>query len=71
MNTQQTIKSYCRDRDITLEKFSQITGVPCTTIYRIQEDRNANITINTIRKIYNGTNNHFGVPLDLWDYINH
>jgi predicted transcriptional regulator len=69
MNNKQTLRTFCSKHNITIEEFSQITGVPCSSLYRIQDDRNANLRVNTIRKIYNGTKQHFGTPLDLWDYI--
>lgn len=69
MNKHTTLNEYCKEKGITVYQFSKIIGLSYPYLFAIKDNRRANISVNTIRNIYNGTKQHFGEPLDLWDYI--
>lgn len=69
-NKELTIRQYCKDKKISMEQFHLITGVSASLLYRIQDDRNANLTKESIMKIYYGTKDHFGEGLDYHEYLN-
>jgi transcriptional regulator with XRE-family HTH domain len=66
---QKTLRDYCKKREITLEELAEITNVSVSQIYLIAKDPTYNVTIDTVRKIYLGTEKAFSVGLSVWDYI--
>jgi predicted transcriptional regulator len=67
-HTDKTLKDCLKERGISLYRFSKESGIKLPTIYFIANDRHANPTIDTVRKIYE-TSNKFGSPIDVWDYL--
>lgn len=66
-----TIKDYCDEKKITLDELAVMTGVSKRTIYNLSTNRNKNLTIKVITKIYNGTKKKFGKGVPFWDYLDY
>lgn len=65
-----TLYDYVKSKNITMEKFSNMTGISVSYLYKIQKDRDVNMMVDNIRRIYHATEKEFGVGLDCWSYLN-
>lgn len=65
-----TLYDYVQSKGMTMEDFSRLTDISATYLYKIQKNRDANISIEMIRKIYNATEQKFGTGLNPWEYLN-
>lgn len=70
MNKTQTLKTYCESKGINITKLSRLTGLSQNYLYTIADDRNANLNLDTINKIYMATELEFGDGLAVEDYLN-
>lgn len=61
------LKQYCEQKGINMTELSIITGVSVPTLYVI--DRGENTTIESVQKIFNGTQAKFGVGLTPYEYL--
>lgn len=64
-----TLRKYCEEKGITMERFAKIVDIPPVTLRSMQDNRGYNITVFNARKIYIYTKKHFGKGLNVWDYI--
>lgn len=65
-----TLYDYVQSKGMTMEDFSRLTDISATYLYKIQKDRNANLSVEMIRKIYHATLAKYGVGLEVWEYLN-
>ena len=70
MNDTQTLYEYVHSKGITMQDFAKIVDLSVGYLYTVQHNRDANFTIENIRKIYHATEKYFGEGLDCWDYLN-
>jgi len=66
----KTIREYCDSKKITLAEFAKIVGISAPYVYKIQENRDTNMTIKNILQIYDGTKEKFGDGLSPESYLN-
>jgi transcriptional regulator with XRE-family HTH domain len=69
MNEEMTVRKYCDKMDITIAEFGRICNLSPATIERIKDDRGANLTLKTIKKIEEGTKTRFGKALEWIEYL--
>jgi hypothetical protein len=65
-----TIKEYCTSKHISVKAFCAICNLGYENIIAKAEKKNPNITLKTGRKIYEGTQKHFGTGLTMDQYTN-
>ena len=56
----ERILELCRERDITINKLSNMSGVTQSTVNNIVSGRNNSTTISTIKKLCDGLNMTLG-----------
>lgn len=66
-----TILQYCRDHNMTIEDFSNITGMSASHLYKIQTDRDYNISWKNIKRIEKATLDKFGEKLTPYEFLNY
>jgi len=70
MKSEQTLKSYCKSKGISISKLARLADISANRMFCICEDRDANLNIDTINKIYQATSLAFGEGLAVEDYLN-
>lgn len=55
-----TIADFCRDKNITLKEFSDMTDVSYSMITAIKDVTNPEVGLQTIIKIWTGTRDRYG-----------
>ena len=68
---EMTLQDYVKSKGISMEKFSQMTGISAVYLYRIQKNRNATgISVKIVEMIYKATLEAYGEGLDYHKYLN-
>ena len=68
---EMTLYDYVQSKGISMEKFSQMTGISAVYLYRIQKNRNATgISVKIVEAIYQATLKEYGEGLDYHKYLN-
>lgn len=63
------LKKYCQEQGITMEELSKITTVSVPQLYLIDKFPKYNVKIDTINRIYAGTEKKFGAGLPAYQYL--
>lgn len=64
-----TINDYITSKGITLQKFSNITGLSYSLLSARRYSKNPSFGIEAIGKIYEGTKKEFGEGLTPYEYM--
>lgn len=67
---QQTLRKHLNERGVTIYKFHKESGINLGWLYSIVDNADANISRDSMMKIYNATYKLFGRGLYPHEYLN-